>query len=463
MLTWLINRSQRRWIQLALLLLPVLLIACLVLARFGAQQFIRHQVRQDMALIGSLVMLPISDATPGRTVADVWDDQMAARILDGQFSEASVADGQALLARYGMAAGENGRYFSLYKPVFTIWFLTLTGISLPVWLCLTVVAFRQQASIYTDVRQLSAAALSASEHDLPGRTLVADIDKQEGDLAALGRTLTTLVERSSGRIRNIHADKQFLQTFLSDVSHQIKTPLSSLRLYHELMLDEPEMAPERRQSFLRQGFDQIERIEWLIRGLLKMARLEARVIPMQMKTADLAETIDLAVMPFTAQMNSQAVMLTCQVPSGIMVNHDPEWVAEAFSNLVKNALEQMPEGGQLKITADVSPLTIQIRITDTGNGLPTEEIPFIFERFYRSSTAPKANAVGIGLSLAKTILDLNCADLTAISQPGSGATFVVAFMMRRQQMTKSGAYPAAGECAEKPVAKFVNKNHLKQS
>ncbi|MDW7658806.1 MAG: HAMP domain-containing sensor histidine kinase [Bacillota bacterium] len=430
MLTWLNNRSQRRWMQLALLLLLVLLIACFLLARLGAQWFIQYQVRQDMALIGSLGMLPISDTAPGQTLADVWDHQMAARILDGQFNEESVAAGQTLLARYGMAAIDNSRYFSRYSPVFTVWFISLAGLSLSVWFCLTAVAFRQQAKIYASLRQLSEAALSASEHDQLTNTFFADADKQEGDLSALGRTLATLVERSGGRIRTIHADKQFLQTFLSDVSHQIKTPLSSLRLYHELILEEPGMAPERRQSFLQQGLDQIVRIEWLIQGLLKMARLEARAIPMQLQQADLAETIDSAIIPFTEQMNSQAVAVSRQVLSGLIVNHDPEWVAEALSNLIKNALEQMPDGGQLRIAAEASPLTIQLRISDTGKGLKTEEIPFIFERFYRSSTSPKENAVGIGLSLAKTILDQNGADLTAVSQPGSGATFVVTFIRR---------------------------------
>lgn len=162
-----------------------------------------------------------------------------------------------------------------------------------------------------------------------------------------------------------------------------------------------------------------------------MARLEARAIPMQMKPADLAETINNAIAPFIAQMNSQAVAALQQVPSGLVVSHDPEWVAEAFSNLVKNALKQMPDGGQLRIVAEASPLTIQIRLSDTGKGLKTEEIPFIFERFYRSSISPKENAVGIGLSLAKTILDQNGADLTAINQPGTGATFIVTFIRRQ--------------------------------
>lgn len=270
MLTWFINRSQRRWLQLALLLLPIILIGSFLLARLGAQRFIRYQVRQEMALIGSLGQLPLTDDPAGRTLADAWDHQLAARVLDGQYSDESVAAGQMLLASYGMTAAESSRYFSRYSPVVTVWFLSLAGLSFLVWLCLTTVAFRQQTKIYASLRQLSAAALAASEHDQfthpLTQMLFTGADKQEGDLPALSRTLTTLVERSTGRIRTIHADRQFMQTFLSDVSHQIKTPLSSLRLYHELMLEEPAIAPERRQSFLRQGLDQIERIEWLIQG-----------------------------------------------------------------------------------------------------------------------------------------------------------------------------------------------------
>ncbi|NLO36740.1 MAG: HAMP domain-containing histidine kinase [Clostridiaceae bacterium] len=408
------NRAQKQLILLALALLPLLLLGSWLAAEAGAGRFVAAQLDQDAALIGILTEQDHGGLDPKELAA----------VLDGQADRAAVSAGKTVLAGMGMTDAASRSLFKRYQPVRRAWFWSLFVQSLLVLLLVFGAAWFSLAGIFRQIRRLSAAA-SAVEHNRPlgGR----DSDR-EGDLAALWRMLDVLAERSAARMRDMAADRQFLKSFLSDVSHQIKTPLASLSLYHDLLLADGEMPSDQRRSFLAQGMAQLGRIDWLVQGLLKMARLEARAVPMDRRKADLAETVRAAAAPFARQAVHQQVELVCQLPEPLLIEHDPDWVAEAFSNLIKNALEHTPPGGRVTLEGEAGPISIQIQIRDTGSGLDSAEIPFLFERFYRGTQSVKPNAVGIGLSLARTILERNGADLSAAGMPGQGAVFTATFL-----------------------------------
>ncbi|NLW11000.1 MAG: HAMP domain-containing histidine kinase, partial [Clostridiaceae bacterium] len=265
----------------------------------------------------------------------------------------------------------------------------------------------------------------------PSRTvLLGDRSSGEGDLAVLRHAVIHLAEKASGQLKTLEQDKKYLQNFLSDISHQIKTPLASLQLYFDLMLQNKEMPEEKRQQFIEQGQVQIRRIDWLIQGLLKMARIDAGSVKMRMVPMDIAETAAQAVSPFSEQLQQRQINLQNKIPSGTIWPHDPEWLAEALSNLIKNAIEHTPTGGSIELNANKTALSLQLQISDTGPGVLPEQANKIFERFYRQESASRPDSVGIGLSLARSIFEQNGADLIAGSRPGGGAVFTASFLKK---------------------------------
>ena len=416
MLSWLVNPAQRRLLVFFLLLLAVVAVFSLVLAEVGARQVMDDQIRQDIALVGFLAGADKSGIDPQKLVS----------LMDGRFGDADSERGRQILAGYGLTDLNVIDLLNRYRPI-RLTFLAGVG-SLAILVLLTAAGWTAWtlSRLHRQIRRI--ADLASEPVNPAGQGQLNRIAGREGDLAALAGALDKLRQQSDRRQRALAADKQYLQRFLSDISHQIKTPLASLRLDHDLMLEQPDMPENSRLAFLRQDLNQIDRIEWLVQGLLKMARLEAGAVSMQPRLSPLADTVRQAVSPFSEQIRQSRIRLDNKVPADLFLNHDPDWVAEAVSNLVKNALEHTPPGGEIRIEADRTPMSIQLRVIDNGQGLPTEEIPFIFERFYRHDAATRPNAVGIGLSLAKTILAQNGGDLSAASRPGQGATFTATFL-----------------------------------
>ena len=161
-----------------------------------------------------------------------------------------------------------------------------------------------------------------------------------------------------------------------------------------------------------------------------MARIDAGSVKMRLVHTDIAETAKMAVSPFSEQLQQRQINLINTIPSGTIWPHDPEWLAEALSNLIKNAIEHTPEGGDIELTASRTSLSLQLQISDNGPGIPASEFNRIFERFYRQESSSRPDSVGIGLSLARSIFEQNGADLIAGSRPGGGALFTATFLKK---------------------------------
>lgn len=234
----------------------------------------------------------------------------------------------------------------------------------------------------------------------------------------------------NARVR-YHADalkleKKEMQTLLYDISHQLKTPLSALSMYTEL-LETRELSCRQRQKFAALSRTQISRMEWLIQGLLKLARVEYGSADMKIREASIAETLHMAAEPLYPAIRRKNIRYVMEAGEDIILAHDPEWLAEAVGNILKNAVEHTPPGGSAGIRAEDSPLTLTVTVWDTGNGIAPEEIPHIFERFYRAKDAD-ADSVGIGLSLAKRIVAAMDGDIYVRSEPGRGSQFIITFI-----------------------------------
>ena len=248
----------------------------------------------------------------------------------------------------------------------------------------------------------------------------------EGELSILENDIYKMSVTLLEQAELLKKDKQYLADTLSDISHQLKTPMTSMMVMTDL-LSNPELPGEKRVLFTRQLHSQLERLLWLVSSLLKLSRLDAGAIVMKREKVDVAALVERAAEQFAIPFEIKNITFTLETErEGIVYEGDPEWSAEAVSNLLKNAMEHTPEGGFIHASIKEQNVCTEISIADTGEGISPQDMPHIFERFYRGENASK-DSVGIGLNMAKYIVELQNGRLEAESRPGEGTRFVIRF------------------------------------
>lgn len=403
------NRPVRRAFGvLGVLFVLFLGIGCF-LVYHTAQQNTQKIVKQNIALVGAM--------SEGKGPEELC-------IITGRIDEQDYAHGETYLREvsYPHAGVE---LYPYYGEI-----LRENLLSMTVWICacfafVALLLYASFYSVYKGFRQLTETAERIVRGEVPELKVGG-----EGEEAAMRFAVSSMAEQLQYQNQSLQQDKEFLKNFLSDVSHQLKTPLSALRMYNEIMLAKPGLSEEKRVDFLTRSSDQIDRTDWLIQGLLKMARVEAGAVEMRFSDTYLIDTVQTAVIPFQEAAKQKGVALTVKVDSAIHFEHDGKWVAEALGNLVKNALEHTHPGGGVWISAQETPLTVTLKIQDNGEGMDSTEIPHIYERFYRRSGETNAESVGIGLSLARQIFEQNRGDIQVQSQRGRGSLFIVTFLKK---------------------------------
>ncbi len=252
-------------------------------------------------------------------------------------------------------------------------------------------------------------------------------EEKEGDMAKLISSLNYMGDRVNNSIDLLKKDKENLKDFLSDISHQLKTPLASLVMFNDLMIENENMPYEDRVKFLKSSEEQLRRMEWLIMNILKMGRLEADVIKFNIYEQPLKETLEISVSSLLENIKNKNQNLTFTGDLEAEVRHDREWLAEAISNIVKNAVEHTEEGGDINIDVHKGSLITKIYIKDNGPGISEELQKKVFERFYKGENSTNPTSIGIGLSLAKSIIEEQNGEIKLKSEKGRGTTFIISF------------------------------------
>jgi signal transduction histidine kinase len=213
---------------------------------------------------------------------------------------------------------------------------------------------------------------------------------------------------------------------MSDISHQLKTPLAALTMYNDIMT-EKELSKDQQSMFLEQGKQQLERMNWLIQSLLKLAKLDVGAIQFQKKNDSLVRTIEGSVNILKELAIQKGVQVTVLEAQDYNLKHDSDWMTEALVNVIKNAIEHTPTGKNVSIMLEESDTLCKIHIRDQGNGIERDEIRNIFKRFYQGKKNKKSGSVGIGLSLSKAIVEGHNGIIQVKSQIGIGTTFTFVF------------------------------------
>ena len=250
----------------------------------------------------------------------------------------------------------------------------------------------------------------------------------EGELYRLFHEVNSLVSILNAQAENEGRSKKFMKDTISDISHQLKTPLAALNIYNGLLQQEAEDVSEIKE-FTALSEKELDRIENLVQNLLKITKLDSGTITFEKKMENVSEMMDYMERHFACQAQQEGKKLSFSGDEKVMFFCDQNWMTEAISNLVKNALDHTEEGDSIQVEWRESASILQILIRDNGRGIHPEDMPHIFKRFYRSRFSKDKQGVGLGLPLAKAIIEAHSGTIEVDSQLGRGTVFTVNFLI----------------------------------
>lgn len=252
---------------------------------------------------------------------------------------------------------------------------------------------------------------------------------EEGELYRLFHEVNSLAAILNAKAEEEGREKEFLRNTISDISHQLKTPIAALNIYNGIIQTEAEANDlETVREFSDLSDQELDRIETLVQNLLKITKFDAGTIVIEKRKENLAEMMEEVKnhFAFRAAQEGKEIVLSGGDPFSFLC--DRNWIAEAVGNLVKNALDHMQRGNHVRIEWRRSAAAVRIEIKDDGSGIHPEDIHHIFKRFYRSRYSKDTQGIGLGLPLAKAVVETHNGTIEVDSRLGVGTTFVMCFL-----------------------------------
>lgn len=235
------------------------------------------------------------------------------------------------------------------------------------------------------------------------------------------KRLYDIMQKSGNQSR---AEKQAMQELVSDISHQVKTPIANLKMYNTTMMGR-KLPPEKEKEFLLIMGTQIDKLDFLMQSMIKMSRLETGVIALNIKLATVYDTIALALGSIVLPAEKKNIEVTVSCDSSLKVPHDKKWTGEALFNILDNAVKYAGQGSKISVDVAKWEMYTEIDITDTGKGIREHHIAQIFRRFYREEEVHNIEGVGIGLYLCREIISQQGGYIKVKSEVNKGSTFSV--------------------------------------
>ena len=280
----------------------------------------------------------------------------------------------------------------------------------------------------------SDTVCQSMEHILHGQPVKEQLNRE-----TLTSKMVTELEKVEDivryRLTENEREKQELQEMISEITHQIKTPLSNIRMYCEMIGENASSGSgetilrQTDSSLLRQYSatvgDQLDRLDFLLNALIRSSRLETSMIRLQLENNKVLNTIAIAVNNVFQKAEEKKTEIRVGCRSTIEVCHDPKWTAEAIENLLDNAIKYTSESGKIQINVVSGEMYVEIQVKDTGCGIAADEVNEIFKRFYRGRAVSRVEGLGLGLYLTQKIITLQGGFLSVRSEPGKGSCFSI--------------------------------------
>ncbi|MBS1403032.1 MAG: HAMP domain-containing histidine kinase [Oscillospiraceae bacterium] len=287
-------------------------------------------------------------------------------------------------------------------------------------LALSALHFAASAVRYRRIRALSRD-IDAVLH---GSDKVNFSDLREGELAILQSEIQKMTIRLRDAADNLQKEKTFLTDSIADISHQLRTPLTSINLIVTLLAADA-VSDARRLELTRELKMLLRRIDWMVESLLKMSKIDAGTALFQAEPVRVSELVRAAAEPLAVPLDVRGQRLVCEIGAETFTG-DLAWTTEAVGNILKNCMEHTPEGGTITVQARDTGVFTELTVHDTGAGIAPDDLPHLFERFYKGKDASETS-FGIGLALARMIVTAQNGAIKAANAPNGGAVFTIRF------------------------------------
>ncbi|MDU5218604.1 MAG: HAMP domain-containing sensor histidine kinase [Blautia producta] len=386
-----------------------------------------------LLLLGTGINFGISQINNAKTLYLTHDEAVASSLLEQGVSRDVIAvalnnteisdDGRMLLAAAGIGEQTKNDTLSFihqFQQSTSYALIAIAAFLLFVLAVGTFVFFWQRKRLYLQADKVLTNYINGDYScHLP--------QNNEGAIFQIFSSVEQLATMLQSKSETEHKAKEFLKDTISDISHQLKTPLAALTMYQEIIENEPENADTVKQFSGKMGIS-LKRMEQLILSMLKITRLDTGNIVFEKSSCRVTELIAHSINELTTRAkNENKQILMDGNPEQLLVC-DMEWTGEAIGNIVKNALDHTQSGGTVRITWEHTPAMLRIFIADNGGGIAPEDIHHIFKRFYRSKHSLDTQGVGLGLSLAKSIIEGQGGVISVQSELGAGTTFTLSFL-----------------------------------
>ncbi|MFG6333453.1 MAG: HAMP domain-containing histidine kinase [Lachnospiraceae bacterium] len=392
--------------------------------------FLSGSLGLQIVLLGALSIFQVRSIQrflAGRELAAVsylLEQEIPPAAVAAAWNSTDVTEEAAKLLRMTGHTGQARGYFLLLSEqtsaAFFLPVLAVAAGTAAVILIGAALFFRRRERVYEEAEQVIAQyAEQRFETHLPAG--------QTGSLCRLFGSVEQLAQSLQAKSETERRAKIFLRDLISNISHQLKTPLAALSMYTEIMQEEPGNE-ETVRNFTRKSMQAVERMERLIQSLLKMARLDTGNIVFEKKRCPVSELVKQAAGDLLERAKREGKDIRIEGRMEETLFCDPEWTKEAVGNLVKNALDHTGEGGVIRICWERTPAVFRLTVQDNGCGIAEEELHHIFKQFYRSSASADRKGAGLGLSLARSIVEGQGGNLSVESSPGEGSAFRMTFL-----------------------------------
>ena len=287
-----------------------------------------------------------------------------------------------------------------------------------IWLFLLTQIFGKRLSAFTSV------LCQTLDHMIEGNEAPLRPEDSETMLARICYRLSRLYQIMQENRRKVDEERRELQSLISDISHQVKTPVSNLKMAADTLLEKPVSEAER-IDFIRGIFSQTDKLDFLFQVLVKTSRLETGVIQLEKKPGRLFDTVAQAMSGIVYAAEKKEITVSVDCSEDLTVSHDGKWTSEALFNLLDNAVKYTPAGGKIAVSVVLWEMYVEIKVTDTGKGISESNQAAIFRRFYREEEVHEQQGVGIGLYLAREIVTRQGGYIKVVSEPGKGSEFSI--------------------------------------
>lgn len=291
------------------------------------------------------------------------------------------------------------------------------------WIWLLVLFFGKRLSHFT------SNLCRTLDNMIDGNEELQKSNDSETLFARINHRLIRLYEIMQENRHKVDMERQELQMLISDISHQVKTPVSNLQMVTDTLLTKP-VSEEERMDFLQGIRSQTDKLDFLFQALVKTSRLETGAIRLEKKDSSLFHTLAQAMSSIVYAAEKKEIAVSVDCPENLIISHDSKWTSEALFNLLDNAVKYTPPGGKISVSVVLWEMYVELKVTDTGKGISESNQASIFRRFYREEEVHEQQGVGIGLYFAREIVTRQGGYIKVVSEPGHGSEFSIMLPVR---------------------------------